>query len=341
MSKARHRIVIFCSVVAAISILVQSPKLPVILDSALGGVSWSKGIVNFLKSQTQGLLLLIWLSLYLEFIGLEKSKDRERKEKEELFNLLEIALKASSPAVLFRQSLESQYGEEALAQQLTGSIIRPTPILKNFRVRSKVTRSSNKNFNIELTYNYEAKIPRYIVALTDEPLQAEALLSTGKFAEVFIVQKTINNSPILPFTVKCYRKTQDRVELLGNLNFSKLSNDEKKKLFTGTAELFEGKIDRVHLIKPTDTIQYTVVYTNIQESRYPYTFWLSDRVLYLSHVEVDLSALGQEVYNLARIHFFMATVESVAKETPSDGVWFFNLDKWLVNGQGFIVFWPS
>ena len=341
MSKARRRIVIFCSVVAAISISVQSPKLPSILDSALGGVSWSKGIVKFLKSQTQGLLLLVWLSLYLEFIGLEKSKDKERKEKEELFNLLEIALKASSPTALLRQSLKSQYGEDALAQQLTSSIIRPTPILNKFRVCIKVTHLSNRNFKIEVTYTYEAKIPRYIVALTDEPLQGEALLSMGKFAEVFIVQKPMNNSPILPFTVKCYRKNQDRVESLGMLNFSKLSNDEKKKLLKGTAELFEGKIDRVHHIKPTDTIQYTVVHTTEQEPRYPYAFWLSDRVLHLNYVEVYLSALGKDVYDLARIHFFMAAMESFAEEAPSDGVWSLTLDRWLVNGQGFMVLWPS
>jgi len=346
MTQARRRILLLCLGVSATTTLVQWNGASAFLDG-LVGLPWSQGLVEFLRGETKGLVILVLFTLYFEFVGLNISKEGDRNRSEATNALLAAALEATPNRALMHYCLEKEYGSGA-AGHLVAQVMRSSATLNNLSVRIRVRRTPQNDFQVTVQYSYEAMIPRYLIGVTDNPLHGEALLATGKLAEVFVVyDPTDTHEP--PVHIDCLRITPTGPELLGKLNFALLSDTQKRALFKTekTASqltqlmVFEGRLPQARMPKTGDLVQYKVTHNSLQQPAYPYTFWVSDRVLYINSVEIDLSALGPATWEKARIQFFVTALPWLAGVTPKEGVWSFPLQAWLVAGQGFVVIWPG
>lgn len=344
MSYTRRNILLFLLALSVFTAFVQWDGASHVLDQATGGIPWSVGLIAFFKSNTQGLLQLVALGLYLEFVGIGKSKDRERKETELVQSLLERSIKTSSDSALLHLALAGRFGEEA-ATKIGHEIFKPCPVLRNLSVRIKI-RNCVEGFEIQATLSYSKQGDDYLIAVTEEPLECEALISTGVLSEVFVASQGIADA--IPV------KVRKRVKLVGSdsysyhdLEFSPLTSRAKKLLFRNTA--LQRETDRLRIFEgnsttlrgdPESPVHFEIVHTNKQPAEYPFTFWMSDRPLEVQFIEVDFSSLSVQQQQGARLHLFMSSLGWSHDVVPSSAVWRFPVQSWLLPGQGIAIVWP-
>lgn len=297
------------------------------------------------------MVILVFITLFLEFVGLEKSKERDRQENRVMAELLERALVEAPGKALMQRYFTEEYGARA-SDQLAKLVSRQSPELRYFTVRISVKRLPAGAFESIITNTYETNIPKYIIALTADPLHAETLLSTGALAEVFVVHRPLDTpftSSDMPVSIHCIRTSEGHPEIFDRLVFRALT-DKQKATVLRTAGITQN-FDRFRLFEgvtesgrkaPQGTLErYRVVYRITQEPSYSYAFWVSDRVLHVQSLEIDLSDLGEQVYRNARIHFFLGSITWSSEVKHQNGVWSFPVDTYLVSGQGLLVFWPE
>jgi hypothetical protein len=350
MSKARNRTLWLAAILSAITVLVQWSGLSSVLDT-IAGFAWSAGFVRFLKTNTQGMVIMVMLSLFFEFIGFDESKERARREVEVVQELAAESLRATPTRALARHCLELEYGAEG-AEQLMHCILRRSPVLRDFCLRIRVSPRPSGAFEVWTSLTYETDSSRYILGITDKPLHAETLLSTGLLAEVIVVDDMtpVRATPaVVPVQVNWMRRNGQAADEVGQLEWTLLSGRRKGAVLKAAGlltmsdefSLFEGQPLKRRKSQPNKVIQYEVVTTTVQPASRPYSFWLSDRVLHVKSIEVDLSALGPTIFSEARIHLFIAALPWAGDLSSANGRWSLPVNKWLVNGQGLMVIWPT
>ena len=342
MDVVRKKVMLGCGVLATLTLVVQWSGLPGFLDQAIG-VSGSAPLVAFLKENTQGLVIMVGFALYMELIGLEKPDGRKRQEKLAALNIIEQAVKASSSRALLQHSLREQYGDEA-AKQFICALFRSSAEMRNFSVGITVERGMSGGLRTLHSYSYESSIERYLIATATDPLHAESLLSADVFSEVFVGEDFAH----VPFTVKCKKTDSHGVASLHSLEFREMGQCEKARLLRENAisldskkcKIFEGYSENLK-INGGDRVLYMVERRAVLPDGASRVYWKSDRILYVKELVVDLSNLGKDIYDGARVYTFIAALQWSADVVAESGVWVFPLETHLVPGQGCMVAWQT
>ncbi len=338
----RARVLTFIGVLSAFTAFVQWDGAANLVDGITGGLRWSGELVKFFKANTQGLIQLILLGLFFEFVGLTKSKDKERREAQVSQALLERALASSTSSALVHGGLAEQYGLDA-ANEILRSSLKPCTVLRNLTLKISVSHSAS-GYVVNVSIAYDKDSHDFIVGVTENPLQCEALLATGVLSEVFVVPQVTNDIPAK--VRKRIRDNRTGSDVYHPLTFRELPDRAKRRLFSNTTlqasagkfRIFEGSSAASK--SDNGPVMFEVLHEIEQSADYPFTFWTSDRVLQVKSMEIDLRSLTPAEQKGARIHLFMSSLQWSEDINPDKAVWHFPVQTWLLPGQGLVVMWP-
>jgi hypothetical protein len=350
VSHARKRVLVFLGGLVLLIGLVQWHHLPAVLDSPLGS-KWSDGIITFLKNNTSSLVILFVLTLFYEFVGLERSAEENRRRDASLLDLLSATLASSSNDALIEYSLRREHDEPdsaTLARLLLGE--KGTK-LSEFSVVVRV-EASDSGYHTVMTYKYTATLPKYIVALTPNPLVVQTLSLARAVTETIVVPRDATG--LAP------NAAGSRVTIVGvahgvsgtaggslsPLRFRTMPDRRRRALLRNagiTQEVDDCVLYEASPVVDLNTtadgkVEYVVKYRTLESL--PFTFWVNDRPLHVRAIEIDLSALGRAKYERAQVHLFAGLVGWAARVKEDDGRWLFPIDSWLLAGQGVVVAWP-
>jgi len=344
MASTRVRVLSFLGAISAFTALVQWDAAPRLLDALTGGIQWSAGFVQFFKENTQGLIELILLGVYFEFLGLSKSRDRERGESDAAQDLLGRALRSTNSSALVHGGLSDQFGADA-ADHIQRNFLKECVVFRNLTLKISVKPHAD-GYSIVVAIAYDKDSPDFLVGVTDNPLQCEALIATGLLSEVFVISPIGNSIP-----AKVRKRVKDRLSgshVYHSLDFEEMSQRSKRKLFAKTT--LQSSVDKFRIFEGSSPslrsdydgpVMFEVLHESTQSAEYPYTFWISDRVLQVKSIEVDMRSLSPEQQAGARIHLFMSSLQWSEDINPDNGVWHFPLQTWLLPGQGLMVMWSG
>lgn len=350
MSRPRTRVVVFVGVLAIATALVQWSGLSSLLDDTLG-IPWSKGIVSFLKTNTQGLVLLALITLFYEFIGFESSREDTRERQRALFDLLDAALLSAPNSALIQYSLRREH-DDPTAGALSRYLLSDRALLRDFSVSVRVEPYQDQ-FKVTITMQYKASLDRYIVALTSDSLAVEPLTVARAVTETFVVPAELAEvvPNVVGSVVEISAVTINDVNDAGsrdNLTFRPISDRKRRKVLRDAGISQDIRACRLYVAhplrdlrlpdRPTE-LQYGVRFSTMRSRGH--TFWSSDRPLHVRSIEVDLSALTPRQIADAEVHLFVGTVGWAPSVEGNAGYWLFPLDRWIVAGQGVVIVWPE
>ncbi len=351
MSRARGRVIVFLGVLVLIIGLIQWRDLATVLDDPLGS-NWSDGLVTFLKNNTSSLVILFVLTLFFEFIGIERSAEDERRRDGALRDLLDATLVSSPNDALIAYSLRREHDapdSAELAHLLIGDTGNQ---LLDFAVSIRV-EAADDGYHTVMTYKYTASLDRYVVALTPNPLVVQTMCLARAVTETMVVPGVTTGIPP--------NEAGSRVSVVGvgrevgavsrgvlsPLRFHRIPQRRCRALLrdAGIAQtvddctLYEANPSADLDISAAGSVEYVVKYRTLEAL--PFTFWVNDRPLHVREIAIDLSALGRDRYERAQVHLFAGLVGWAARVKEDDGRWLFPIDSWLVAGQGVTVTWPA
>lgn len=174
MPVARRRLL---GINAAILVLVAVINLPFgadLLDAPLG-ISWSSDIVLFLRTQTQGMLLLIGFSLIVEASGWTFSKADERKLRSRQSDLLQLVLDEAPDELLVRTGLVHRYG--AQVDSLERIVISDRASLMNTSIFVSVEPLGSNQVVTRHELEFDWQSSEFTYCLVRNTLVLEAALS--------------------------------------------------------------------------------------------------------------------------------------------------------------------
>lgn len=345
----RRRVLLFCLGVAMFTALVQWDGLPGLLDDAVG-YEWSTPLVDFLRLNTQGMIIMVLLSLYLEFIGFDRSGAKERAAQAGLTDLLDITVASSAPQALARAGLAKEFGPaggDALSQLVSSR----GPVISEAHVRIEVVPEVNGDFRVRIRLSYRSDIHEFVVAQSTDPLMVEAMSSIPAVSEVYLVEPTELAMPPAPNSdrqVGVIVRSAGK-ELASTLTFKEITKSRLKALLDGSGvaadnsrvKVFvsDGKLPSSDPGADAPRFEFSTSY--VVSADVPTTFWLADRPMHVREIAVDLRAIGQPAYARAQVHLAAHGTPWAHRKPATAGEWIFPLDTWLVAGQGLHVVWPT
>jgi hypothetical protein len=351
MTRARRRVIVFLAALVFLIGVVQWRHFPTLLDDPLGS-SWSDGIISFLRNNTSSLVILFTLTLFFEFVGLERSAEDNRRREAGLLDLLGATLASSTTDALLAYALKREHGASdsaALAHLLVGDERNQ---LRDFSVGIRV-EAAPEGYHTVMSYKYVAALPRYVVALTSNPLVVQTMCLVPAVTETMVVPpeaiELAPNSEGSRVTVVGVGRDglNSRAGSLSPLRFDRLSARRQRALLSeaGIKQAVDGCV--LYEAKPAADLNilsglhadYIVKYRTLETL--PFTFWVNDRPVHVRGIEIDLSALGRDRYERAQVHLFAGLIGWAARVKEDDGRWQFPIDTWLVAGQGIAVAWPA
>ena len=342
----RFRVTLFLCGIIAITAAVQWHGLSIFLDDLAGGLPWSSGLVDLLRTNTQGMIVFILLGLFLEWSGIRQSAAERHRESEVVQRLLGRALLSSPGRALLESGLESIYGADA-ARQFSRNLFREGSILRNVSVNIAVSKNVNNDFVVDIDLSYRTGQNRFLVTVAKNPAHIESLLHTGLVAEGFSVQE---KTDVVPATIRMVEEDKHSGEkAVHELTFHEITGRQRAALFRSArladvgdaVRIFETKSNKPKLKNATSDCLYRVSYRHTQTREMPYTHWMNDRVSQINHIEVDLGGLGKEVYQKAKIFSFISSVQGSSGLNPDTGICLIPLNTWCIAGDGVVVVWSE
>jgi len=348
--RPRTRVLIFVAALAALTALVQWHSFSNLLDDTLG-LRWSADIVDFLRRNTQGLVLLALVTLFYEFVGFESSGEETRRRDFALNELLSTALASAPNNALIQYGLEREHGDPS-AGALSRYLLSDGALLREFVVSIRV-QPDGSQFLVTIGLQYKATVERYVVAITSDPLVVELMSVAREVTETFVVPPgQVQLAPnaagsavtISAVTVNDAHDAGTRAAL----TFKPLPERQRRRLLRDAGITRDDSAAKLYVAEPmkdlrlpgrATELRYAVSFT-ASRSR-GHTFWASDRPLHVRSIEVDLSALSASQVAGAEVHLFVGTVGWAPGVDGAAGRWLFPLDRWVVAGQGVFVVWPQ
>lgn len=350
MSRPRKRVLVFLAVLLVVIGLVQWEGLADLLNVPLG-FDWSTGLTEFLRANTSDLVLLFVITIFFEFIGLERSLESDRQRDRVLEELLDASLSSSTNNALLEHVLAQEHDAKAargLARYLAGD---DDYVLNEFSVAVRVEPAA-PGFLVTVILGYRATLERYVVGITSQSRDIEPMTIARAVTETFVVPPlqvdTIPNAPGSPVRVEAMSVGDDDGGTIAQLSFKKISPKARSKLLKEagvghdpvSCSLYEARPMRdLELSGDPSELRYTATFASEQTE--PHTFWSSDRPLYVQSIDVDLSRLSDEQVQQADLTLFVGNVGWAPMIHPTNGRWSFPLERWLVAGHGIMVSWPK
>ncbi len=346
MSLPRKRVLLFLGALGALIGVVQWAGFESVLTIFIGD-DWAHHLTDFVKHNTEHLVVLAALTIFFEFIGLERTAEDARRRDAAVGELLDAAMKSSPSAALIKQGLRLEHGDTA-SDSIVNHLLAAGPVFREFFVSIRV-EYVDRDYRTVIAYRYQGGASPYVVAMTTDPLVVQTLSQARAVCETFLVPHATSsippNAPGSPATV--VGVTHGFEGARTPLAFSALSGRRRSALLRAAGirrdvspcALYEARPHRDLDVPQSSKVGYLVTFNTTQDL--PYTFWMSDRPLHLRGVEIDLSALGSARYERAHVNLFFGAVAWAETVKADHGRWLFPIDDWLLPGQGVVVVWPS
>lgn len=340
MPTARRRLLWVSAIVVGIVVLINTSAGPRLLD-AIFGIEWSAGITKFLRTQTQGLLILVGFAHLIEFAGWHTSKGETRVRDARLREMLESVLTVTPPELLVRAGLRAYHDEDVRA--LERLVISPRRPLQDVELLVRIENLTAATFTSlqELEFAWDGEPVLY--ALARDTLTAEALLNgIDELLECTVVVDA--RTPLSDFAAAI----ADHVDLRflpsrrgpqggTAVRLAELSQRSAAKMLRDAgidparALLMRGKM-------PTGPGRLRLRIRQEQELTIGGVWWMADRPQRMRQIRVEARELVAHGWS-PTLHVFMGTNPNALSSVLAPGEWLLASDHWLVSGQGFYLAW--
>ena len=342
------KLIFYYLILIAIIVSINSGGFEIFLNWVVG-VAWSKPIIDILKSSSQGLIILLLLSIYLNFV-----KNDSKKYMDKIKRIEDILTKSywekSDKKEILRNILKQKLGDRYDVSNIISSIFTEKIIYNDVELNFKLENISTNNDKYLLTTKqiFKAEISEFIFAFTHDVLIETTVKSIcPKINDIFVFSdmESMKNITIDIINDKvsfiCISKSNGGTTNSVSCPFLRIPNYKTKK-YLGKFKI--EKENDIVLIKakiPKNCrdsyfkLQYIYTMSKLDH----YFFWTADRIQFLKTINIDVSSFSFSNKDRYIFQPFIMNMNlSSYNKNISDS---FSLDihNWVLNSQGFIFTW--
>jgi len=366
------RKIIYFSVLISLLYLTNSGDLEKILDYAIG-TKWSEPIVFFLKSNTQGLIVILLVTIYLDYI-----KENPNKKIGEIVNSLSIikeninAIKtkqASTESVLnglnehiriirekeedeienIKKNIKKLYKIDNI-NGLINLLISKKPLYFDVSVYYEIRdhKTNHNLYNLYYRIDFTSSIKEYILAIVEyASLQSIISATSTRISDVLTIPakkhedqeytKMINDKSC--FSV--IESSSDNYTIERGLVLTEIQKDHYKHYLNEIDERYYNDIVlyKCDLNDLKDPVRYSVKFPPLTMNKNDhYVYWTSDRLMFLKSITFDARDFSYENCRL-NLHPLFACYKGDIPDMDRDNYFCFNINSWIIGGQGAIFSW--
>lgn len=334
--------------------LINSSHLEPFLDNLIG-ISWSSGFVGFLKTNTQGFLVLFLISLYFEIIRSKKTTAHFSSTEIFLSNGVVDVLAKIDIRNIFKILLGQFYPKNSAnndMDSLVDIVLPEKNIYTDVRVKYTLTDSETDESKYILKYEIEftSNLNEYVIAIVAHSEIQERISNTcPKICDVITIptlhssfddfQRIASQINITKIgkdssgnSIKTPLKLMQLTSKSQILKYTKgISNDEIEKMIILFEKLNSNINDHSTILVSTPEIQ-------LDKSDH-YVYWIADRPMWVNCIEFDFSKFtfgGKKNFNVQPI---IPSYKCCTNSTMTESKFTILIHNWLVNGNGIIFSW--
>jgi hypothetical protein len=333
-----RRLTIATVALTILVIVINTVHLTHVLDGALG-FHWSAGLVKFLRSNTQGLVVLIVLAIIYQYAGLEITS-RDQLEALKAARQFEQAVLDHAGADFLIATGLSQLMEHDAATAFTTRLMLDRPQMRSTTVSVEVLPLAGRDDIVTLRHRVECQwqsgrvlfaLLRHhsdvaaVIRCLPEVTETRVHVSTHSpsFDDVKASKTLATDNPFQCLSGAGWRVPP--LQALGARTVQGLAGRAGVRL--EDIAFFEGKVESASRL--------AILNVQDQEASTRWTWWQADRMIEVQSVIVDVSAL--QIANPTLQVFWRPT--DVGHHQPWPGRWEFGSPMWLTPGDGLCVMW--
>lgn len=306
------------------------------------GIPWSSSIVAFLKQNTQGLIVIVLLTLWYEYVGLERPRQAEREERKSLERFFHTVSTHGNSHYLIRRGIESQNSSNQPIDQLVNLIATPGPVINSCSVRIHLRQVEANVVEVRhhAEFEWDGNPFRYAIVDSSETLNRvnsvlpDVLETTvridSKRPLTDVAAEIVANSP---FTALPASAETARPIALNRVSGRELRQIHKR-LGTNNQSLI--LLESVN-IKTKGEYRLRVSHLQRHAMSTSLAWWMADRPTYVSRIYIDATGLGDD-HSLDRLLIFCGNFVA-SGEWISRNCWEATNVGWMVSGQGVVLHW--
>lgn len=350
---------VFLGLVITLIVAANTTILATVLDALLG-VTWSAPIVQFIKQNTQGLIVILLLSIYLEHVRPTRAERGEidravqgfRSELRRLENLIVTRnLETVSPQLVLEQVLKNRYGSAAQVANLVRTLLPEKHHYRDVSVNYTLIDDPADERLLTLQYElrFSARIEEFVVALVPSPVLQDAVCADGdRIHDVF----TCSNSDNQRLNMQKLLGSSSAVRVITTgssgvssevlCRFASVPQSELPKYLPSLAQDELGQIDLVRCVLPPESDDQRIITVAHEFSLCKddhYCYWLADRPMFIERISFDVSRFMVARTARFNVQPFMANCSVRSSRLASGPVFTIDVRNWLVKGQGAILSW--
>lgn len=330
------------------------------LLDAIVGVAWSKTIVDFLKLNTQGLIIILLLSIYLEYIREDPKKLLSKNTVEDLGKEIKSMkgiiekdywTQIDSKSVL-KNILQVHYGNTSNVSNLISIITPQKCTYSNVSVLYELNDINDKTDLYQLKYQlrFRCNINEYLIAfVTSAFLQDKISAVCDKINDVF----SLSDKNTMDDALSRISSGESSFRLIRQLKEGPTEqiNYPIKKIERSMYPNYLDKIDtkeyeniQLFSCKINDDlggiIGFIVSYNFTMRKDDHYCYWVADRPMYLENLTFNATNFSMTPQTKFVFQPFVANFSELADEYYSTPAYHsIDIHNWIVKGQGVILTW--
>jgi len=351
------RNLIYYSVIIVIIYLSNSGLLQSVLNAVVG-IKWSDPIVNFIKINTQGLIIILLLSIYLEYIKKPDDKILHLKSDllKELPNMIKQTLMAGGfisegedQAILTR-ILKAHYGEDVNVNNLANTVLSSRVFYTDVSVSNKLIghKENPELYDLEYEIDFKASINEFVIALVcSSHLQDRISSSCTKINDVLVFSSQssfVDNVNKIKNSEQSFRVVIESTEGLSNHRNCKFNEVNKNEYRNYLHDIHEDEFKNISLLRakiPSDVkiINYLLSLTFKMHKEDHYCYWVADRPMYLNKIGFDATQLNYKDKTVFIFQPFFMNLSGIIQNPSQSSIFSLDVHNWVVKGQGAFLTW--
>ncbi|MFV8230230.1 hypothetical protein [Mycolicibacterium fortuitum] len=303
------------------------------------GLKWSKAVIDFLKANTQGLIILVAFSLLLEFVGIERSRKEDRQIANGQTKLISAFLDNTPGATLIDIGLQSIVGDSSAEVGKALEIHRPP--MRNASISIHIGLKDNRTVQIahKLEFNWTGGSLLYAVVRDSDALNS-ALARIPELLELTELKDpsrsltdfvdSLNDDGNSPF------QFIQKNGLTSSVVLSRVGNRTKSRICSRAGI----EMDKIELLRADVAGVGRLRVMTKQEHAVDigYAWWMADRLIELSSARLDASSLSH-AYHLDAPMLFANNNQLDPPSVLSPGIWELQGPGWFLPGNALEIRW--
>lgn len=350
MGSRRWKVISFNVAIIAVTTAVHQRTLSRHLDEVVG-FSWSTGLVDFLRINSQGLMVLVLLSLLFEFTRYDELKEYLTSRDSQVEHQLTTMLLRQEPRSLVSYSIASFHAApEAEVSSLTNMVAPKEAVFRDASMNVHLRRSDSSDFywyDSEFRFTTDQREILFAVTnrttlvdslLTRVPLLVEAwshhdgrdLSQVSSTSDYVSIIESVRHSD---GTVSDRLLKMTRVPAAQSLSYY----SDGEPLPDSDVALFSYQFPREDWAREHSISLRMVSKCPTSDT---YTYWIASRTMYLKQLSFDARDL---LHADSRLQFCLHPCLGLHRTTDANeeasGRMRLYVNSWIVRGQGAFVTW--